>query len=59
MIVESASGIIHLLEQSANLTALSTFLLTNPLRQARTTSHANTNAVGAGSCFYLTGVKCP
>ncbi len=49
----------YFLERSANPAAPSTLVATNILRQAGTTSYANTNATGAGHFYYRAGVRCP
>ena len=56
---QSVAGVNYFLERSASLAAPVTFLATNILGQAGTTTYTDTNATGAGSFFYRAGVKSP
>jgi hypothetical protein len=56
---QSVAGVNYLVARSADLASPFTFVATNIIGQAGTTSYADTNATGAGPFFYRVGVNCP
>jgi hypothetical protein len=56
---QSVAGEDYCLERSANLASSFTLSATNIVRQAGTTSYADTNATGTGPFFYRVGVQYP
>src|ERR1039458_9269427 len=56
---QSVAGVNYFLERSANLASPFTFVATNIIGQAGTTSYADTNATGAGPFFYRVGGHSP
>jgi hypothetical protein len=53
---QSVAGVSYLLERSAKLAVPFRLLATHIIGQAGTTSHADTDATGAGPFFYRVGV---
>jgi len=56
---QSVAGVNYFLQRSANLSTAFTLLASNILGQAGTTSYADTNAAGTGTCFYRVGASPP
>ena len=56
---DSVSGVNYWLERGTNLGSSFTLLATNLLGQPGATAFTDTNAPGAGPCFYRVGVRAP
>jgi hypothetical protein len=56
---QSVAGMSYFLERAANLVSTFTWVSSNIVGQAGTTSSADTNAIGAGPFFYRVGVNHP
>jgi hypothetical protein len=56
---QSVAGVKYFLKRGGNLDSPFTYLATNILGQAGTTTYTDTNATGAGPLFYRVGVNSP